>query len=92
MEAVLVVMQDLGDTLNPQNTNRSDSLVILGVHNFIVDEFGQRLNSLRHVYLVKCEPVTIGISRMLAALFEGIATLVLDTRATGIGELKLVVA
>ena len=92
MEAVLVVMQDLGDTLGPHNLNRSDSPVILGVHNFIVDENGQRLNSVRHVYLVRWEPVTIGISQMLAALFEGIATLVFDARASGVGELEAVVA
>ena len=84
-------MQDPLDTLNLQHLHRSDSLIILGVHNFIVDESGQKLNSVRHVYLVRWEPVTIGISPMLAALFEGIATLVFDARATGVGELEVVV-
>ena len=87
-----VVMQNPVDALGPQHFCRLHSFWFFGIHDFFVDDVGQRLNSVRHIQIMGRDPVAAGVPPMLATLFESVASVVLDAWANRVVDLEIMAA
>ena len=71
---------------------RLHSFWFVGIHDFFVDDVAQRFSSARHIQIMKRDPVAVGVPPMLATLFEGVASVVLDAWTSRVVHLEIIVA
>ena len=91
-KTMLVIMQNPVDALGPQHFCRLRSFWFFGIHDFFVDDVGQRLNSVRHIQIMGGDPVAVGVPPMLATLFASVASVVPDAWAGRVVDLEIMAA